>query len=440
MKSRLICILFFTFIFGGKSQNLITTIAGDGTTGFYGDGGPATFSKLFFPVGIVVDDTNNVYIADLDNYRLRKVNTLNIINTVAGDGSAGSVVDGTLATNCPLFVVADVAIDSQGNIYIIDGHCIRKINTLGILTTFAGSQTNAGFSGDGGSATAALFNNPINITFDLVGNLYVNDVQNNRIRKINTSGIISTVAGNGSVGFTGDGVAATTTSLNQPQGICCDVFGNLYIADTFNQRVRKVSTSGIITTVVGTGNGGFTGDGGVASAAEIHNPWDIIFDSQNNMFISDPGNNRIRKVNGSNIINTVAGSGTSGYTGDGGPALLANISAGFLALDKLGNLYFSDNGNNVVRKIAGLGAIGIEDFEINNLSLKIYPNPSSDFLFVQVDKNSTIDKISIMDVLGNILYETQEPTIEVNNFSNGVYFAKVMSGNISGTKKFIIAK
>ncbi|MHB8258722.1 MAG: NHL domain-containing protein [Bacteroidia bacterium] len=339
---------------GEVSAQIITTIAGNGMAGYSGDGGQGTSAELYYPFSITLDKVGNVYIADTYNNRIRKLNTAGIITTVAGGGTSG-LGDGGQATAAHLDEPTQVIFDNSGNMYICDmlHPRIRKVNTSGIITTIAGNGS-GGFFGDGGQATAAQFYYPQYMTFDGTGNLFIADVGNNRIRKINTLGIINTIAGTGVGGYSGDGGQATAAKFNGPDGVTFDTKGNLYIADYSNNRIRVVNTAGIITTIVGTGVAGYSGDGGPATAAEINGPNDgIVFDALGSFYIPDALNNRVRKVNTLGIITTIAGNGTAGYSGDGGLAIAAELNyPGAVALDSsLCNLYIADLYNNRIRMV-----------------------------------------------------------------------------------------
>ena len=267
-------------ISNSPAYDIITTVTGDGGGGYGGDGGPATGAGLTWPAGSTMDAAGNLYIADQNNSRVRKVDPNGIITTVAGNGTPGYSGDGGVASSAELNDPSDVATDSSGNLYIVEylGARVRKVSPGGIITTVAGNGT-SGYSGDGGPATSAELSGPIGIAVDSAGNLYIADQYNNRIRMVNLNGTIVTVAGNGTSGFSGDGGAATGAKLNYPATIALDSSGSLYIADTNNSRVRKVSASGVISTVAGNGGFGYSGDGGAATIAELNNPAGLAMDS-----------------------------------------------------------------------------------------------------------------------------------------------------------------
>ncbi len=336
-------------------DQMITTVAGSSTPGFAGDGGPATAAALSQVSGVAVDSSGNLFLADFGNNRVRRVSaSTGMITTVAGNGSGGFSGEGGPATSAAVFAPNAVAVDGAGNLFIADAnHRIRRVSaSSGIITTVAGNGV-AGFSGDGGLATLASLNNPHAVAIDSFGSLFIADTFNNRVRRVDAStGIITTVAGNGAQGFGGNGGPATAAPV-YPEGVAVDRAGNLFIADWSNNMVRRVSAAtGIITTVAGGGFGGL-GDGGPATSASFSAVIDVAVASNGDLLIADPISNRIRLVSASTgIITTVVGSGTRGYGGDGG--LAADAAMNYprrLALDDVGNILIADMDNHRVRLV-----------------------------------------------------------------------------------------
>ncbi len=335
------------------AAGVITTVAGDGTDDFGGDGGPAAAAQLRSPEGVAVDGAGNLYIADTFNYRIRKVDAAGVIATVAGDGPEGFVGDGGAATAARLLFPEGVAADGAGNLFIADrrNNRIRKVDAAGVVATAAGDGTR-GFGGDGGPATAAQLFFPTGVAADGAGNLFIADTSNHRIRKVDAAGVITTAAGDGTYGFGGDAGPATAAQLRSPRGVAVDGAGNLFIADTSNHRIRKVDAAGVITTVAGNGTRSFGGDAGPATAARLRSPGGVAADGAGNLFIADTGNNRIRKVDAAGVITTVAGDGMRGFGGDGGPAIAARLFfPRGVAVDGAGNLFIADRDNQRIRKV-----------------------------------------------------------------------------------------
>jgi uncharacterized protein (TIGR03437 family) len=466
-------------IFKVDQKGVLTRVAGNSRPGYRGDGGPALSAAIGYPAGVAIDRLGNLYIADRDNNRIRRVDLNGIITTVAGNGRPGYLGDGGPAAAAQLFNPYDVAVDNSGNLFIADWNNfrIRKVTPDGIITTVAGNGV-SGFSGDGGPATNAQLSNPNNVALDALGNLYIADFFNSRIRKVSSAGVITTVAGTGTNGYSGDGGPATSAQLTYPSGLAIDASGNLYIADLYNSAIRKVSPAGVISTfahinepdgvavdasgnlyvadpnrhylwkvspsgalTAAAGNGNFhayTATGPVASAqlevarsvaidasgnifvAELYagirkvSPdgtirslvgggfvntgvavdatgnlyvaeWDqgvskispdgtampvvgngtqgylaagVGVDSIGNLYIADWGNAVIRKVAPDGTLSTVAGNGTQGYSGDGGPATNAQLSHPYaVAVDASGNLYIVDSQNDRIRKVTPSGII-----------------------------------------------------------------------------------
>lgn len=347
-----------TGAFGVSGSDKITTIAGTGKLGYSGDGGRATSAQLANPQWLAVDAQGSVYIADWNNARVRKVSTGGTITTVAGVGrGSGLSGDGGPATSALIGLPTAVAVDGQGNIYITGGYesgnkRVRRVSPGGTITTFAGAATGVlGAVGDGGPATSARLVGPWGVAIDRQGNVYIADNGDARVRKVTPGGTITTFAGTGKGGGPlGDGGPATSARLTRPTGLAVDGSGNLYIAESGGNRVRKVTPGGRITTYAGTGLDGFSGDGGRATSARLGNPVGIAIDGQGAVYIST--GSRVRKVSPGGTITTIAGTGVNGFSGDGGPAISAKVAAPRgLAVDKKGNLYIADIFNNRVRKV-----------------------------------------------------------------------------------------
>jgi sugar lactone lactonase YvrE len=380
----------------------ITTVAGNGTPGFSGDGGPATSAQLNIPYGLAVDDSGNVFVADTFNNRVRKIDGSGTITTVAGTGTAGFSGDGGPATSAELGGPTAVAVDASGNLYIADNsnHRVRRVDGSGTITTVAGNGTQ-GFAGDGGPATSAQLSLPNAIAVDDSGNLYIASYDYHRVRKVDGSGTITTFAGTGTPGFSGDGGPAASAELYYPEGLAVDGSGNLHIADN-SCRVRKVSGSGTITTVAGNastpGSCGFSGDGGPATSAELNQPRGLAFDGSGTLYIADYSNHRVRMVNGSGTIATVAGMGTGGFAGDGGPATSAMLSypAG-VAVDGSGNLFVADSDNKRVRMVEAAPPTYSETVNVEPVSGTVrFKTPGSDE-FQTLDAGARIPVGTIID-------------------------------------------
>ena len=328
--------------------------AGNGTSGFSGDGGPAIAAQLGQMRTVAVDAHCNVYVADYENSRIRKITPSGIINTVAGNGVWGYSGDGGLAINANINIygidASVITLDASGNVYFSEGTRVRKIDiATGIITTVIGTGMN-GFSGDGGPAASAQINNAAGLCFDATGNLYIGDNGNYRIRKVNTSGIISTIAGNGNSGYSGDGGPAIAATFLDPHGVCSDASGNLYVADRYANRIRKITPSGIITTYAGNGSPGYSGDGGPATSATFNGPTDLCTDIYGNLYIADHGNLCVRKVTPSGVISTFAGGGMS--TANNIPATSALLLGPWgIAIDNYNNIYIPDGTHNRVGKV-----------------------------------------------------------------------------------------
>src|ERR1700691_1814011 len=357
MKRIAICLLvsclgLCSYVSG--QSGIITTVAGNGNGGFSGDGGPATAAEVGDPSGRGVDASGNLFIADFNGNRIRKVSASGVITTVAGNGTIAFSGDGGPAASASLNHPYGVAVDASGNLFIADTYNsrIREVSASGIITTVAGNGA-SGFSGDGGPATSASLNQPYCVTVDASGNLFIADNGNSRIREVSSGGMITTVAGNGDLGFSGDGGPATSASFWDVFGIAVDALGNLFNAGAMNNRIREVSARGDITTVAGNGTQGFSGDGGLANSASLNFPTGVALDALGNLFIADYGNARIREVSASGDITTVAGNGTEGFSGDGGPATSASLYCpNGIAVDASGNIFIADFCENRIREVS----------------------------------------------------------------------------------------
>jgi hypothetical protein len=332
------------------SNGVITTIAGNGFLGYSGDGGPATSAELNQPFGVAADVSGNVYIADSENYVVRKVSN-GAITTFAGNGTNPALFSGDNgpAINAVLGLPFSVAVDRSDNVFIVAGGVIRKVSN-GAITTFAGIYGTTGYAGDNGPATSARFDYPTSVAVDASGSVYLADMDNNAIRKV-SQGVITTFAGNGTRGYAGDHGPPAAAELNHPNGVAVDTLGNVYIADSGNGRIRKVS-NGAIATIAGGASVSF-GDNGPATSAALYQPGGVAVDASGNVYIADTFDNAIRKVS-NGVITTFAGNGTFGYSGDNGPATSAALNEPYgVAVDASGNVYIADTNNTVIRKVSG---------------------------------------------------------------------------------------
>ncbi|HOI96658.1 MAG TPA: tandem-95 repeat protein [Syntrophobacter fumaroxidans] len=338
------------------SAGVIRRVAGNGVKTFSGDDGPATSASLMNPHGVAVDVSGNPYIADTYNHRIRRV-AGGVISTVAGNGYSGSILDEGTAIGARLKSPFALAVDSQGNIYIADtySHRIRKVDATGAISTVAGKglPNNAG---DGKQAAAAILKSPHDLAVGPDSSLYIADRTDHRIRKVSAAGVISTLAGTGEEGFSADGIAAANANLDGPCAVAVGPSGSVYFSDSGSNRVRKIGLDGIVSTVAGNGVAGYSGDDGPATQAGLNNPSAIAVDCSENVYIADTNNHRIRKVSGGTIT-TVAGNGTPGYSGDGAAAASASLTfPNGVAVHADGNVYIADTSNHRVRMV-GAGVI-----------------------------------------------------------------------------------
>jgi len=432
------------------SCGIINTIAGGGTGSVYS--GIATSAALCEPNSVWGDNTGNLYIADYCNYTIDKVDAAGNVTVIAGNSTPGFSGDGGPATAAEVDFVYGITLDKTGNIYFVDGETrIRKINVAGIISTIAGTGA-AGYGGDGGPATAALLDANEGLAIDTMGNLYIADVFNNRIRKIDiASGVITTIAGNGTAGYTGDGGPATAAELNMPYGIGVDQSGNVYIADTYNNLIRKINASGIISTICGNGTAGNTGNGGPATAAELSEPYGLYTDSAGTVFFSEFPNSDVRKVSTDGILTLLAGT-TSGFSGDGGVATSAQLSDPCNVWeDKNGNVYICDMVNNRVREVGTCVTTGVAEIPVVE-KISIFPNPSTGQITISgAVANVTNDprlSITVRDCNGQTIYTAAlmltggryERQISLQDFEDGVYFITVKTGDATETQPIALVR
>ncbi|MGZ3865132.1 MAG: NHL domain-containing protein [Bacteroidia bacterium] len=433
MKRHLFFITFIIFFICSEAQ-IIMTIAGNGVAGYSGNGGSSTSAQLNWPLGIATDMAGNLYIADSENHVIRKVDNSGIITTVAGTGIKGYSGDGSAATLAQLYFPAGVTVDAIGNIYIADdsNNVVRKINTGGIITTVAGNGTQ-GYSGDGGGATSSQLYGPVSVAVNKSGEIYIADIWNDVVRKVNTSGIITTVAGGGTV-FPTNG-SATSIQMEGPSGVALDRENNLFISDMCSSAIYKVDSTGMLTIIAGMNGTGFSGDGGIATSAQIYlcEPTmppitypGLTIDSLGNIYIADVLNHRIRVVNSLGIINTLAGTGISGYSGDGGISTSARLNYPVgVAVSLNRDIFISDWNNQRIRKITGYS--NILSNNVHDLSLDVFPNPTNGNF--QLKSQKEIGTISIYNTLGEFILQKNikenSASIDVSSQPIGIYILRV---------------
>ena len=419
---------------------IINTIAGTGVTGYSGDGYAATAADLNGPLGVAVDSAGNVYVEDYYNHRVRKINASGKISTYAGNGGIGSTGDGTIATSAQLNP-SGIAVDRHGNLYISDAAhgVVRKVNTLGIISTIAGTGS-YGYTGDNAAATLATLNTPCGLATDTLGNIYIADAGNNVVRKVNAAGIITTLAGTGVAGSTGDGNTAISAELDSPYAVAADNYGNVYISDYKNNYIRKVDTSGYISAYAGLANTvGYGGDSSTALLSTLNGPRGLAVDGNRNLYIADANNNVIRRVDTFGIITTAVGNGFGGYGGDLGTVNGANLYSPYgVAVDQYGSIYIADANNQRVRKTYN-ATLGVKTLAAAN-GITVYPNPFSGS--ISIAGLSASDKVCVYDINGRAVTETTTvnnagtTSFEMPNISEGIYLLQVWDN--AGNKKAVV--
>ncbi len=414
-----VTLIFFNFFRFDATAQTVSTLAGSGTAGSTNATGVA--ASFNYPTGLVVDASGNVYVADSENNKIRKITAAGVVSTFAGSGTAGSTnATGVAASfNNPF----GMAIDASGNIYVADRftHKIRKITAAGVVSTFAGSGSEGSTNGTG---TAASFKYPNGLAIDASGNVYVADTDNNKIRKITAAGVVSTLAGSGapsSIDATG-----TAASFNGPMGVAVDASGNVYVSDTYGQKIRKITAAGVVTTLAGSGTRGDAN--GTGTGAMFNFPSGLVVDGSGNVYMADE-NNKIRKITAAGMVTTYAGSGSAGGT-DGTATTASFDGPMYMAFDAGGNLYVTDYLGNRIRKIAPpVLPITLSSFtaKIQNNSIALTWQTTSEqnnkeFILSRSADGKTFTELSRIPGAGsssslkNYNYTDRNPLIEFNYY------------------------
>jgi sugar lactone lactonase YvrE len=443
MKSKIYLFLgFLSLVSFSADAQMISTVVGSSGAGFSGDGGAASAAKLHAPAGVALDAGGNLYIADQYNHAIRRVNTAGVITTVVGDDTAGFSGDGGPAVQARLNKPSCVTIDGAGNIYIADkgNHKIRKINTAGIISTIAGTGV-PGYSGENDTAIHAQLNNPTGVAVDSAGNVFIADQLNNRIRVINSAGIIYTLVGTGVPEYNGDFFPLLSMiAVNKPGGVAISPSGELHIVDTYNNRIRKIDkVTGKIVSI----DARYTHTPYTFTYMQLHWPSAIAFDKVGNMYVADEYYYQIKKRDSAGIYYRMAGT-TSGYSGDGGRGDEAQMSqVKGIAADAAGNIYVADWGNDRIRFVTT--TVGTETFRSTTQpGVTIYPNPSQSGQFtvnITATGNEKVD-IVVTDISGRTVYtgatETNKPMTVALQQPAGVYMLTASVNGETISEKIVI--
>lgn len=430
MKNKFLLSVMLFFLISAAQAQYVSTFAGSGVSGAVDANGiNASFNQ---PGYMCMDPAGNLYVADYRNNKIRKITPTGDVTTFVGSGSQGAT-DGT-GTGATFYRPASICIDSQGNFYVADfmNHKIRKVTSGGVVTTFAGS----GFQGSAnGNGTSASFDFPADLVADAADNIYVVDKENNKIRKITPSGDVTTFAGANFSGST-DGMG-TTARFNKPSGICIDASGNFYISDQYNQKIRKITPAGQVSTIAGSGAQGSTD--GAAATASFYYPTGICIDTSGNLFVADFSNEKIRKITPLGIVSTYAGSGAQGAN-DGNAATATFFSPTGVFVDDSDLIYVSDQFNHKIRKIEESTA-GIDDNEFIK-GVTVYPNPSNGFITIHFSKEVNNSFFILNDISGRQVMigelNSQKTRLDFSSFLTGLYFIEVVTDQGKAIKKVII--
>lgn len=411
MSTKKLLTLLLCFWAATSTAQTITTFAGNGLCNYSGDNGQATAAGVGGPGSITRDQAGNIYVSQQENYVIRKISPDGVISRYAGTGTGGYSSDGGPASAADLLATVGIYADKAGNLYISDGGTkIRKVDPAGTISTFAGTWSST-FGGDGGPATAAGIGVSA-IYADTAGNILIAGGQ--RLRKVDAAGIITTIAGTGVLGFSGDGGPATNAQFGYVNQMFVDRNNNIYLCDEYNNRIRKIDGNGIITTVAGGGT--YTGNGIAATSAKLRMPQGVSMDSCGNLYISESSGSAIRVVDHTGIIYTLAGTGELGFGGDGGSAGLAKLNSPHDLYIAPGNeLYFSDHMNCRIRKIAlprcdsMVFPSAVAEVATSEKDLAIWPNPANNQLQLQLNTPGAPAEVSIVSLTGSTLQKLLLP-------------------------------
>ena len=433
---RKIYLLLLLFVPQVLSAQTITTFAGGGS--YTTDGYPATATLLFDPAGGVFDKYGNFYLCMNEDCRIVKIDAMGIVTAFAGSsGFCGFSGDGGPATAAGLYGPALGCLDTSGNYYFadVDNARVRRVDHLtGVITTVAGDSV-AGFSGDGGYATNAELQDIQSVAIDRFNNLYIADRGNERVRKVSPAGIISTIAGNGINGYSGDGCLADTSAVGGVLFITPDAIGNIYLClnSEFVYRIVKINTSGVLSTVAGNSAGFYYNGDGIPATAAYIGPESMVLGPDGTIYFVDQVNQRVREIDNHGIIHTIAGNGTLGETGDGGPASAAELyEPDAITIDSCSNLYICEaSGDGRVRKITFDSCVhvtGVPVIQKAINSFSIYPNPVIDEL--HVSSPSPMHCVAVFNLLGQQVAfsncnSEKEINVPMTGLPGGVYIVRV---------------